>query len=133
MKYRPLQVLCLFLAAASWIACGAGHPTITSLVVSPATASAAVSPPSDVQFTATANFDNNTNRELTIADGVTWTTSDSNIATISDNGSATCRAIGQATITASAPTQLNLTINNGINNTSPKVSGTAQLSCMPSP
>ena len=133
MKFRALQVVCIFLASVTWVACGAGHPTIQRITVSPATASAAVRPPSDVQFTATAVFDNNTSRELTVADGLTWKTSDATVASINDNGSATCHVVGQATITATAPTQLNVTINNGINNTSSNVSGTALLSCMPSP
>jgi hypothetical protein len=111
------------------MACGAGHPTITHLAVSPTTASAPVSPPTDVQYTVTATFTNNSHRELTAVDGLSWTTSNTAVATISDNGSATCVSVGQVTITAQAPTDLNLTINNGINNTSPKISGTAVLNC----
>jgi hypothetical protein len=34
------------------------------------------------------------------------------------------------TITATAPSDLTITVNNGVNNTSPKVNGTAQLSCV---
>jgi hypothetical protein len=92
-------------------------------------ATTTISPPTDVQYTVTATFDNNSSRELTIADGLTWSTSNNAIATISDNGSATCVAVGQVTITAKAPTELNLTVNNGIDNTSPKITGTAQLTC----
>jgi uncharacterized protein YjdB len=83
-----------------------------------------------VQFTATATFDNQSSRELTIADGLTWTTSNSNIATINNNGSATCVAPGAVTITATAPSELNITVNNGVNNTSMNVNGTAQLTCV---
>jgi hypothetical protein len=82
-----------------------------------------------VQFTATATFDNNSSRELTIADGLEWSTSNTAIATISDNGSATCVGVGQVTITAKAPADLTLVVNNGINNTSPNVTGTATLTC----
>jgi hypothetical protein len=133
MKFRALELLCLIAASGFLIACGAGHPTITSITVSPATASAGVNPPQDVQFTATAIFNNNTSRELTIADGLTWSTSNNTIATISDNGSATCKVVGQTNVTAQAPAELNLTVNNGVNNTSPQVTGTAQLTCLPSP
>jgi hypothetical protein len=129
MKFRALHVLCICALAATWIACGAGHPRITRLTVTPATATAPISPRTDVQFTATATFTNNTSRDLSVADGLTWATSDAAVATISDGGSATCVAVGQVTITATAPSELNLTVNNGINNTSPKVTGTAQLTC----
>lgn len=129
MKFRALQVLFICASAATWLACGAGHPTITRLTVAPQTASSPISPPTDVQYTVTATFNNNTSRELTAADGLTWTSSNTGVATISDNGSATCRGVGPVTITAQAPADLNITINNGIDNTSPKVSGTAQLNC----
>lgn len=132
MKFRALQLLCVCGAAVGWIACGAGHPTITSITVSPAMATSGLTPRSDVQYTATATFTNNSSRELTVADGLTWSTSNTTIATISDNGSATCQSQGQVTITAKAPADLNLTVNNGINNTSPSVTGTAQLNCVPS-
>jgi hypothetical protein len=132
MKYRVLHVVGIFLAAAGWMACGAGHPTITRITVTPSQASAGIHA-GDVQFTANATFSNNSSRELTAADGLTWSVAPNATASISDNGSATCLIAGQATVTATAPTELNLTINNGINNTSPKVSGTATLSCTPTP
>ena len=102
MKFRALQLLFICASAATWMACGAGHPTITRLTVAPQTASAPISPPTDVQFTVTATFDNNTSRELTVADGLTFSTSDTTIATISDNGSATCHGVGPVTITAAS-------------------------------
>jgi hypothetical protein len=34
------------------------------------------------------------------------------------------------TITATAPSELNITVNNGVNNTSMNVNGTAQLTCV---
>lgn len=129
MKFRALQVLFVCASAATWMACGAGHPTINHLTVAPQTASAPVSPRTDVQFTVTATFDNNDSRELTIADGLTWSTSNTSIATISDTGSATCVGVGPVSVTAKAPKELNITVNNGIDNTSPKVTGTAQLDC----
>ena len=132
MKYRAMSIIAILAAATSWIACGAGHPTISRITVTPATASAGVRA-GDVQYTATATFTNNTSRELTIADGLKWSVAPNATASISDNGSATCLIAGQATVTATAPTELNVTINNGINNTSPNVTGTATLSCTPTP
>src|SRR5579862_5405918 len=129
MKLRAIQVLCICALSATWIACGAGHPTITHLAISPTTATAPVSPPTDVQYNATATFTDNTNRERTIADGLTCSSSNTGIATVNDNGSASCIAVGQVTITGKAPTELNLTVNNGINNTSPTITGTATLNC----
>lgn len=132
MKYRVLHVVGIFLAAAGWMACGAGHPTITRITVSPSQARAGIRG-GDVQFTANATFTNNTSRELTIADGLKWSVAPNAIASISDNGSVTCLIAGPAVVTATAPTELSVTINNGVNNTSPKVSGTAMLSCTPTP
>ncbi len=132
MKHRCLHIICIVLAAAGWIACGAGHPTIVRITVTPAQASTGVHS-GDVQFTANATFSNNTSRELTVVDGVTWSVAPTATASINDNGSATCLIVGQATVTASAPAELNLTVNNGIMNTSPNVTGTAQLSCTRTP
>ena len=131
MKSRALHVVCICTLAAAWIACGAGHPTITRITVGPQTATSTVSPPTDVQFTATATFTNNSSRELTVADGLSWSSSNIGVATVSTNGSATCVSPGQATITATAPADLNLTVNNGVNNTSQNVTGTATLTCNP--
>ncbi len=130
MKFRPLHVFVLSALTVAMVACGAGHPTISSLVVTPATATAPVTPRTDVQYTATATFTDKSSRELSVADGLTWTTSNSSIATISDTGSATCLAVGQVTVTATAPSDLTITVSNGLSNTSPKVSGTATLSCL---
>jgi hypothetical protein len=133
MKLRSLHVIVLSALTVAMIACGAGHPTISSIVVTPSTATSPVDPHTDVQYTATATFSNSSSRELTVADGLTWASSNTSIATISDSGSATCVAIGQVTITATAPSDLNITVNNGVQNTSPKVSGTAQLNCVVHP
>ena len=108
---------------------GLGHPTIGSLTVSPQKANGTVNAGS-VVFTATGNFTNNTNRQLTVADGLDWKTSNSNIATIDNEGSATCKTFGSVTITATAPANLTVTVGTGINNTSTSVSGTAQLNCL---
>ena len=110
-------------------ACGAGHPRITSIIVSPATATAVVNSNATVSFTATANFSNNTSRQLTQADGLTWKSSNNAIAGINGDGTATCIAVGTATITASAPSQLMVTVGTQFTNNSPMVNGTATLNC----
>lgn len=133
MKFKLLHTAILSVLAGLMIGCGAGHPKIVSIAVSPATASATIVPRSDVQFTAQATFDNRTSRELTVADGLSWTSSNTSIATINSTGSATCLALGQVTITATAPADLSVTVSNGVQNTSTNVSGTAQLSCLATP
>lgn len=132
MKYRALSVICIFLAAGGWLACGAGHPTITKISVSPTQASGTIHG-GKVQYTATATFTNNTSRQLTNADGLTWSVAPNATASIDDGGGATCLVVGPATVTATAPANLTVVVNNGVNNTSPNVTGTAQLSCLPSP
>lgn len=127
MKYLPFASLILL--AALLIGCGAGHPNLTSMVVAPATATAASSPQTTVGFTATGKFANNTSRVLTAADGLSWRTSNTAVASIDDLGLATCQAPGSVTVTASAPQNLQLTINNGISNTAVTIRATATLNC----
>jgi Big-like domain-containing protein len=124
---RPLQFNLLAFLALLLMGCGAGHPNLTSIAVSPSSATAA--PQQDVVFTANGTFTNNSSRELTVADGLTWKTSNSAMATINNNGSATCLAPGTVTITATAPQNLQITVNNGVSNTSTNISGTATLNC----
>ncbi len=81
--------------------------TITSIAVTPATATIATG--STQQFVATATYSNNTTQIITTS--ATWTSSDDTIATVTSAGLATGVASGSATITA----------------TSGSVSGTAAL------
>jgi hypothetical protein len=106
------------------IGCGSNdHPTLTSVSVSPqqATGTATVG---KVQFTATGNFSNNTNRQLTSTDGVIWSTSDTTTATIDSSGAASCLNNGTVSVTATEPA------NTGANNTPNDESGTATLKCL---
>ncbi|HEV2731145.1 MAG TPA: Ig-like domain-containing protein [Terriglobales bacterium] len=64
-----------------------------------------------------------------MADGVEWKSSNTAAATIDDTGFATCVAPGLSTITATAPADLQITVSNSLQNTSPKVSGKAMLNC----
>lgn len=123
MKYLPF----LLLSVALTIACGAGHPNLKSIKVSPASAVANVS--GTLGFTADGIFTDNSSRTLTPADGLSWRSSNTAVASIDDAGLATCNASGQVTITASAPVNLQLTINNGIDNTAQTIRGTGTLNC----
>jgi hypothetical protein len=123
MKYLPF----LLLSLAVTIACGAGHPNLKSITVSPASAVANVN--GTLGFTANGIFTDNSSRTLTPADGLSWRSSNTTVASIDDAGLATCNAAGQVTITASAPVNLQLTINNGISNTAQTIRGTGTLNC----
>jgi hypothetical protein len=131
MKY--LQLVLAALVAWALIGCGAGHANLTSITVSPQSATTTSNPQGQVGYTATGNFSNHTSRELSQADGLSWKTSPtmtgSTAATIGSTGEATCLAPGTVTVTASAPENLQLTVNNGVQNTSPTVTGTATLIC----
>jgi len=119
----------LLMIAALLIACGAGHPRLTSIAVSPSSATASSSLQGQVGFTATGTFTDHKSRELHLADGLTWKSSNTVVATIDDTGEATCVSPGSVTITATAPADLQITVSNGVQNTSPKVSGNAMLNC----
>jgi len=117
-------------AALLLMGCGAGHPTLTSISVSPSTATASIASGGSVGYTATGTFSDHSTRQLTQADGLSWSTANGLIAGISDSGSAKCVRAGVVTVTASAPVNLTITVTNTVTNTSPKVSGTASLTCM---
>ena len=70
--------------------------TVTSISVTPATASIAVG--ATQQFTATATYNDGTTANVSTT--ATWTSSATSIVTISTSGVATAVAAGQATITA---------------------------------
>src|SRR5215471_5381834 len=117
----------IFLAAALIIGCGAGHPTIRSITVTPASATAPTSSQGQVGFSATGNFSNNQSRLLTVGDGLSWSSSNVAVVSITSLGLATCLMPGTVTITASAPANLQITVGMGVNNTSARISGTGSL------
>jgi hypothetical protein len=125
---KPLQFILLAGLALILIGCGAGHPNLTSIAVSPQTATAQSATHGQVGYTAKGVFSDHSSRELSQVDGLSWATS-TNAASIGSTGEATCLAPGTVTVTASAPQNLQLTINNGIDNTSTTIRGTAQLVC----
>src|SRR5206468_11382412 len=119
----------LLMAAPRLMVCGPEHPGLTTIAVSPSSPPASSSPKGEVGFTATGSFSNHTSRKLHLADGLEWKSSNTVVATIDDAGEATCVSPGSVTITATAPADLQITVSNGVQNTSPKVSGTATLNC----
>lgn len=130
---RHLLSFLAVLFAATLAACGAGHANLTSITVSPNSATTTSSPEGQVEYSATGNFANGKSRDLTQVDGLSWKTSQTSAgtvaATIGSTGEATCSAPGTVTVTASAPENLSFTLNNGIQNTSTDVNGTATLIC----
>ena len=124
-SFELILACCLALIVAG---CGAGHPNLTSIAVSPATATAQSAIHGQVGYTAKGQFSDRSSRELSQADGLSWKTS-TTAATIGSTGEATCMGPGTVTVTASAPQNLQLTVNNGVSNTSATVRGTAQLVC----
>ena len=126
-----LTLLVLALLASLLLAgCGAGHPTLTGITVTPSSATASIATRGSVGYTATGMFSNHSSRQLTQADGLTWATANGQIAGISDSGMATCVRAGVVTVTATAPTNLTITVTTTVTNTSPKVTGSAALTCM---
>jgi hypothetical protein len=130
---RHLQSVLAMLVATVLIGCGAGHANLTSITVSPQSATTTSSPQGQVGYTASGNFANGKSRELSQVDGLSWKTAQTSTgtvaATIGSTGEVTCSAPGTVTITASAPENLSFTLNNGVQNTSMTVSGTAMLIC----
>jgi hypothetical protein len=129
MKY----FVSLLIGTLALVGCGAGHANLTSITVSPQSATTTSSPQGQVGYTATGNFQNGKSRELSQVDGLSWKTSPTSTgtvaATIGSTGEATCSAPGSVTVTASAPQNLQFTISNGVQNTSATVTGTAALIC----
>ena len=110
------------------VGCGAGHANLTSITVSPQSATTTSNPQGQVGYTATGLFAKGKSRSLSQVDGLSWKTS-TTAATIGSTGDATCSAPGTVTVTASAPQNLQFTVNNGVQNTSVTVTGTATLIC----
>jgi PBP1b-binding outer membrane lipoprotein LpoB len=126
-----VTLLALALLATMLLAgCGAGHPTLTSITVTPSSATASIATRGSVGYTATGMFSDHSSRQLTQADGLTWATANGQIAGISDSGMASCVRAGVVTVTATAPSNLTITVTNTVTNTSPKVTGSAALTCM---
>jgi hypothetical protein len=124
MKYLLFPLV----AVVALVGCGAGHANLTSITVSPQSATTTSNPQGQVGYTATGHFANGKSRDLSQVDGLSWKTS-TTAATIGSTGDATCLAPGTVTVTASAPQNLQFTVSNGVQNTSATVTGTATLIC----
>jgi hypothetical protein len=125
---RLVQFVLISCIALTLIGCGAGHPNLTSIAVSPQTATAESAIHGQVGYTASGHFSDGSSRELSQVDGLSWKTS-TTAASIGSTGEATCLSPGTVTVTASAPQNLQLTVNNGVSNTSATVQATTQLVC----
>ncbi len=130
MKPKLTLFVLALLAALLLAGCGAGHPTLTSITVTPSSATASINTRGSVGYTATGMFSDHSSRQLTQADGLTWATANGQIAGISDSGMASCVRAGVVTVTATAPSNLTITVTDTVTNTSPKVTGSAALTCM---
>ena len=80
MNYLQFALAVFLLALL--IGCGAGHPNLTSITVTPQSATSPLQ--GQVGFTAMGNFSDKSSRELTQADGLSWRTSTAG-ATIGSN------------------------------------------------
>jgi hypothetical protein len=119
MKYILFLVVA---AVVILVGCGASHANLTSITVSPQSATTTSNLQGQVGYTATGNFANGKSPELSQVDGLSRKTSPTSTgtvaATIGSTGEATCSAPGTVTVTASAPENLQFTVNNGVQNTS---------------
>jgi trimeric autotransporter adhesin len=95
MKNLLLSVVMVFAGLLAGCSSGSGPITLTSIQVSPPTASVAAGLPQ--AFTATGKYSNNSTQDLTAT--ATWASSNTAVATIA-GGSATTLTQGSTTITA---------------------------------
>src|SRR5579884_4048444 len=98
---RSLQiVLGILIFVLTTMLCSCGDfwvdPKLTSVAINPATASAQVG--KTLQLTAVGGYDDGTSKRLT---SVTWSSSDSSVASVSSSGLVEGVSAGTATITAS--------------------------------
>jgi len=105
------------------LGCGVLSPNLTSISVSPRTATAAASSHGTVAFSAVGTFSDQSSRTLTQADGLTWSTASNSVATINATGTATCMTPDAVTVTASASSGMSFTLQTG------SVIGSALLTC----
>src|SRR5206468_8591194 len=76
------QVLFALAFALILVGCGAGHANLTSITVSPQSATTTSSPQVQLAYTATGNFQNGNSRELSQVDGLSWKTSPTSTGTV---------------------------------------------------
>jgi trimeric autotransporter adhesin len=102
LRALPIVAVALFLSAV-FTSCGGGfflHPSITSMWVNPATAT--LTPAKTAQFAAVGLYSDG-NQQNIAENNVTWSSSDSTVATVSSPGGlVTAVGAGSATVTATA-------------------------------
>src|SRR5258708_32980975 len=120
MKYVRYLLYVIFETSAS-LGCGAGHANITSITVSPQSATTTSNPQGQVGFTATGNFANGESRELSQVDGLSWKTSPTSTGatavTIGSTAKATYSPSGTSSVTSTAPYSLQFRLSNDIQST----------------
>ena len=101
-----LGVVGFVVSVCLWSGCGGGGggsnttpPPVTLSSVTVASASSSQALGFTQQFTATANFSDGTTRD--VSSTATWSTADTNIATVSATGLVTAKAVGSTTVRAS--------------------------------
>ncbi len=114
------------------LACQSGPPKITRVQVQPQNAQVG-GPGAHLAFTAVGIFANRQSRDLTAADGVAWSTSDSSIASINSSGQATCNTSGTVAVTVQVPAGVRLAMNKAPRHSSDDVTGMANLLCLGTP
>ena len=72
MKTKVTFLIAIVLVVVLLGGCGAGHPALTSITVTPTSATATVASRGSVGYTATGTFSDHSSRQLTQADGLTW-------------------------------------------------------------
>jgi len=107
---KSLQLILPSCLAFILIGCGAGHANLTSIAVSPSTATADSASHQQIGYTPQGHFSDGSSRGLSQVDGLSWKTS-TTAASIGSTGEATCLGPGTVTVTASAPQNLQLTVN----------------------
>jgi len=125
MKRLAIALACAALAL--FPACGGTSNTIKSVQVNPQQAQG-TAPGGAVGFIANGTFQQGQSRLLTSEDGLTWSSSNTTVATINSlTGQAICQSGGVTTITAAVPSDL--AYGPSGHTSSSTVDGTATLQC----
>jgi len=127
MKHLAIILICATLAFFS--ACGGSSNTIQSVQVNPPQGQG-TAPGGAVGFIANGTFQQGQSRLLTSEDGLSWSSSNTTVATINSlTGQAICQSGGVTTITGAVPSDLQFGPSG--HTSSNTVKGTASLTCLP--
>ena len=98
--YKIFNLLLASLAVFALAGCGAGSTAVvslTSITIAPANQTITIGTP--ISFTPTGKYSNGTSAVLEVV-GITWTSSNTSVATVDTTGNAFGVTAGTATITA---------------------------------